>query len=90
MQPDPKLNYCPAEISSNHQHASGSPLPDEPDVHLIVRMRGYHLHYAACLTAALVFVQDEGIHRRTDAVSVASGRTDRLPRLRCERLYVER
>ncbi|MEU1958747.1 hypothetical protein [Nocardia sp. NPDC019255] len=67
-----------------------SPLPDEPDVHLIVRLRGYQLHYAACLTAALIFVQDEDIRRCTDAVRVAKGATDRLPRLPCERLYVER
>ncbi|WP_280294588.1 hypothetical protein [Nocardia abscessus] len=67
-----------------------SPLPYEPDVHLMVRMRGYQLHYAACLTAALVFLQDNGIRHGTDAVSVASGGTDQLPRLPCERLYVER
>ncbi len=71
-------------------HVMSSPLPDEADVHLIVRMRGYQLHYVACLTAALVFVQDEGIRHCTDAVSVASGGTDCLPRLPCERLYVER
>ncbi|MET9288879.1 hypothetical protein [Nocardia beijingensis] len=67
-----------------------SPLPDEPDVHLIVRMRGHTLHYAACLTAALMFLQDESVRRCTDAVAVASGATDRLPRMPCERLYVER
>jgi hypothetical protein len=37
-----------------------SPLPNEPDVHLVVRMRGYHLHYVACRTAALISDQDEG------------------------------
>lgn len=36
-----------------------SPLPNEPDVHLVVRLSGLHLHYTACLTAALIFVQDE-------------------------------
>ncbi|WP_280244416.1 hypothetical protein [Nocardia abscessus] len=67
-----------------------SPLPDEPDVHLIVRMRGYQPHYAACLTAALVFIQDNGIRHCTDAVSVASGGADQLPRSLCEQPYVER
>ncbi|MGY1867577.1 MULTISPECIES: hypothetical protein [Nocardia] len=56
-----------------------SALPDEPDVHLIVRMGGYQLHYAACSTAALLFIQDNGIRHCTDAVYVASGRTDQLP-----------
>ncbi|MGV9539947.1 hypothetical protein [Nocardia beijingensis] len=67
-----------------------SPLPGEPDVHLIVRIRGHTRHYAACVTAALVFVQDANVRRCADAVVVASGETDRLPRLPCERLYVER
>ncbi|WP_067796379.1 hypothetical protein [Nocardia beijingensis] len=67
-----------------------SPLPDEPDVHLIVRLRGYQLHYAACLTAALIFVQDEGVRHHTDGVHVGGGVPDRLPRLPGERLYVER
>ncbi|WP_157170723.1 hypothetical protein [Nocardia araoensis] len=71
-------------------HGLTSPLPDEPDVHLIVRIRGHQLHYAACLTAALVFLQDESIHRCADAVALASGATDQLPRMPCERLYVER
>lgn len=83
MQPDP---------AEPHHYLSGmtSPLPDEPDVHLIVRIRGHHLHYAACVTAALVFVQDVNVRRCADAVVVASGATERLPRLPCERLYVER
>ncbi|MEU2093020.1 hypothetical protein [Nocardia beijingensis] len=67
-----------------------SPLPDEPDVHLIVRIRDHHLHFAACATAALVFVRDVNVRRCADAVVVAIGATDRLPRLPCERLYVER
>ncbi|MGK8520373.1 hypothetical protein ACRS6B_01850 [Nocardia asteroides] len=71
-------------------HGMTSPLPHEPDVHLIVRIRGHHLHYAACLTAALVFIQDENLRHCTDAVCVASSATDQLPRLPCERLYVER
>ncbi len=67
-----------------------SPLPDEPDVHLVVRLSGLHLHYTACLTAALIFVQDEAIRHHTDGVSVADGAPVRLPRLPNERLYLER
>jgi hypothetical protein len=65
-------------------------MPTEPDVHLVVRLRGLHLHFAACLTAALIFVQDEGERRHTDGVYVAKGATDWLPRLPGERLYLER
>ncbi len=79
---------------AHSQHEAGyvmtSPLPNEPDVHLVVRMRGYHLHYAACRTAALIFVQDEGVRHRTDGVSVAGDAPDHLPRLPGERLYAER
>lgn len=83
MQPDTaEPHHC--------LHGMTSPLPHEPDVHLIVRIRGRNLHYAACLTAALVFVQDESIHRCTDGVAVAGGATDQLPRLPCEWLYIER
>jgi hypothetical protein len=67
-----------------------SPMPNEPDVHLVVRLRGLHLHYAACLTAALIFVQDEGVRHHTDGITVAGVAPDRLPRLPGERLYVER
>ncbi|WP_280473843.1 hypothetical protein [Nocardia asiatica] len=67
-----------------------SPLPNEPDVHLIVRLREYHLHYAACLTAALIFVQDEQFRHCTDGVSVAGDAPDHLPRLPGKRLYVQR
>ncbi|MGY1982411.1 hypothetical protein ACW9HR_06995 [Nocardia gipuzkoensis] len=65
-------------------------MPNEPDVHLVVRLRGLHLHYAACLTAALIFVQDEGVRHHTDGITVAGVAPDRLPRLPGERLYVER
>ncbi|MBF6466930.1 hypothetical protein IU427_17335 [Nocardia beijingensis] len=80
----------PADEPHLSMQGLNSPLPDEPDVHLMVRMRGHTQHYAACLTAVLVFLQEESIRRRTDAVAVASGATDQLPRLPCARLYVER
>jgi hypothetical protein len=65
-------------------------MPTEPDVHLVVRLRGLHLHFAACLTAASIFVQDEGVRHHTDGVSVAKGVPEKLPRLPGERLYLER
>jgi transposase len=36
--------------------AADAPKTVEPDVHLIVRMRGHQMHHAACVTAALVLV----------------------------------
>jgi hypothetical protein len=42
-------------------------------------MRGFYL-FAACLTAASIVVQDEGVRHLTDGVSVG-GLPDRLPRL---------
>ncbi|MGK8489346.1 hypothetical protein [Nocardia asiatica] len=65
-------------------------MPNEPDMHLVVRLRDFHLHFAACLTAALIFVQDEGVWHRPDGVSVGHGVPDKLPRLPGERLYLER
>ncbi|MBF6223873.1 hypothetical protein IU470_28825 [Nocardia abscessus] len=35
-----------------------SPLPDDPDVHLSVFLHGARFDFAACLTAALVFVHE--------------------------------
>ncbi len=93
LRPDATPLYGRSAYAHSRQKAGyvmTSPLPNEPDVHLIVRLRGYHLHYAACFTAALIFVQDEGVRHRTDGVSVAGDAPDRLPRLPGERLYVER
>lgn len=66
-----------------------SPLPDEPDVHLCVFLHGLRLDFAACLTAALLFVQEYQSHHYADAVTVALTDTAGLPRLPCERLYLE-
>lgn len=33
-----------------------SPRPDEPDIRLSVELAGVRVYFAACLTAALVFV----------------------------------
>ncbi|WP_280251616.1 hypothetical protein [Nocardia abscessus] len=47
------------------------------------------LEFAACLTAASIFVQDWRTHHYHDAVTVIPGDTAGLPRLPNERLYLE-
>ncbi|MBF6163984.1 hypothetical protein IU486_04240 [Streptomyces gardneri] len=68
---------------------AGSPRPEEPDVHLSVYLHDQRMDFAACLTAAVVFVQEWNTHHRPDAVTVLPGDTTGLPRLPCERLYLE-
>ncbi|NKY27309.1 MULTISPECIES: hypothetical protein [Nocardia] len=68
---------------------AGSPHPEEPDVHLSVYLHDQRMDFAACLTAALVFVQEWNAHHRPDAVTVLPGDPTGLPRLPCERLYLE-
>ncbi|CAM4518802.1 hypothetical protein NONI108955_41120 [Nocardia ninae] len=64
-----------------------SPHPEEPDVHLAVVLHGRRLDFAACLTSALVFVQEQQQQRYIDSVSVIPGATTGLDRLPNERLY---
>ncbi|WP_067474041.1 hypothetical protein [Nocardia amamiensis] len=66
-----------------------SPLPNDPDVHLSVFLHGVRLDFAACLTAALVFVQEHRERHYVDAVEVLPD-ADGWPRLPNERLYLER
>ncbi|MCP2293580.1 hypothetical protein ACFYT3_35210 [Nocardia amikacinitolerans] len=66
-----------------------SPLPDEPDVHLSVYLHGARFDFAACLAAALLFIQDFRAHHYPDAVQVIPGETAELTRLPNERLYLE-
>lgn len=65
-----------------------SPRPDEPDVRLSVLMSSVRMEFAACVTAALVFVCDVGVHR-PGTVAVYLGRCTGLPRLPNERLYLQ-
>ncbi|MET9215668.1 MULTISPECIES: hypothetical protein [unclassified Nocardia] len=65
-----------------------SPLPEEPDIRLMVQFATIRMEFAACLTAALVFVQDMAAGCRPCTVSVASGHCAGLPRLPNERLYL--
>ncbi|MBF6473211.1 MULTISPECIES: hypothetical protein [Nocardia] len=66
-----------------------SPHPEEPDVHLSVYLHDQRMDFAACLTAALVFVQDWNAHHRPGAVAVLPTDPTGLPRLPNERLYLE-
>ncbi|MFQ6327771.1 hypothetical protein ACLMAL_16740 [Nocardia sp. CWNU-33] len=69
--------------------APSSPRPGEEDVHLSVQLHDVRMDFAACVTAALVFVQDWRTHHYPDAVTVVPGDTEGLPRLPNERLYLE-
>ncbi len=64
-----------------------SPCPDEPDIHLTIQFASVRMDFAACLTAAMVFVQDMA-SRRPCAVAVDSGHCVGLPRLPNERLFL--
>jgi len=66
-----------------------SPHPSEPDVHLSVFLHGARFDFAACVTAALIFVQEHQAQPYADAVTVDLGDTSGLPRLPGERLYLE-
>ncbi|MEV4130390.1 hypothetical protein [Nocardia sp. NPDC049707] len=65
-----------------------SPHPGEPDVHLSVFLHGARFDFAACLTAALIFMRDHQAQHYVDAVTVDLGDTRGYPRLPCERLYL--
>ncbi len=64
-----------------------SPRPDEPDVRLSILISSVRMEFAACITAALVFVGDVTA-RRPGTVSVYPGQCTGLPRLPNERLYL--
>lgn len=64
-----------------------SPCPEEPDIHLTVQFASAQMDFVACLTAALVFVQDMKAHR-VCTIDVDSEHCIGLPRLPNERLYL--
>ncbi|WP_433526149.1 hypothetical protein ACQPZ2_15285 [Nocardia pseudovaccinii] len=66
-----------------------SPRPGEQDVHLSVFLHGLRFDFAACLTAALSFVQEHQPRHYTDAVTLDLRDTSGLERLPNERLYLE-
>ncbi len=65
-----------------------SPRPNEVDVHLSVQLHDVRMDFVACLTAALLFVQDWRNHHYPDAVTVIPSDAVGLPRLPNERLYL--
>lgn len=68
--------------------AAESPLPNEPDVHLSVFLHGVRMDFAACLTAALIFVAEHRDRHYVDAVTVHPN-AHGYPRLPNERLYLQ-
>ncbi|MEV6340602.1 hypothetical protein AB0M12_38515 [Nocardia vinacea] len=71
-------------MNKTHPQWSG-----EPDVHLSVNLHGVRMEFAACFTAAFIFVQEWSIRCRPNAITVLPGSTDGLVRLPAERLYLE-
>ncbi|WP_329405461.1 hypothetical protein OG563_26735 [Nocardia vinacea] len=65
-----------------------SPMPGERDVHLVINLDGITLNYTACLTAALVFIQDWR-NRTYPSVTVHDKPLSAYPRLPNERLFLE-
>lgn len=64
-----------------------SPCPDEPDIRLMVQFAAIRMEFVACLTAAMVFVQDVARRSLCD-VTVTTAHYADLPRLPNERLYL--
>ncbi|WP_280467918.1 hypothetical protein [Nocardia cyriacigeorgica] len=58
-------------------------------MHLSVNLYGVRMDFAACLTAALIFVQEWQIRHHPNAVAVIHGSAAGLARLPAERLYLE-
>ncbi|MEU7768966.1 hypothetical protein AB0B25_28245 [Nocardia sp. NPDC049190] len=65
-----------------------SPHPEEADVHLTVQISNARFDFTACVTAALLFVQDCHYRRYPRHVAVISDDTRDYPRLPNERLYL--
>ncbi|WP_067796175.1 hypothetical protein [Nocardia beijingensis] len=70
-----------------HTRDQVSPHPEQPDVRLAVVIDGHRLDFAACLTSALWFLQEQHRRRFVDSVEVILGDTTGLRRLPNERLY---
>lgn len=64
-----------------------SPRPAEPDVHLSVHLHGLRFDYAACRTAAALFLREWRAHHQ-EAATIIPGHPVGLPRLPNERLYL--
>ncbi|MEV6252139.1 hypothetical protein AB0L97_02620 [Nocardia sp. NPDC051911] len=71
----------------DHTREQVSPHPEQPDVRLAVVIDGHRLDFAACLTSALWFLQEQHRRQFVDSVEVLPGDTTGLRRLPNERLY---
>ncbi|WP_069163282.1 hypothetical protein [Nocardia altamirensis] len=66
-----------------------SPIPTDWDVRLSVFLHGARFDFAACLTAALAFIEEWRHTPYFDAVDLCFDGAETLPRLPNERLYLE-
>ncbi|MFF2554119.1 hypothetical protein ACFVUS_24185 [Nocardia sp. NPDC058058] len=66
-----------------------SPHPGEQDVHISVQLAGIRFDFAACLSAALLFVHEWLTLHYPEHVTIVRGSTAGLPRLPNERLYLD-
>lgn len=66
-----------------------SPRPDEPDVHLSMSLRGIRFDFRACLTAALLFVQDSQHRRYIEDLRIIDDECSTMRRMANERLFLE-
>jgi hypothetical protein len=76
-------------VMSFDRRQPGSPLPNEQDVHLSVFLHGTRFDFVACLSAALLFVEEHRAQHYADAVTMDLGDTSGFPRLPNERLFLE-
>ena len=84
---DTSSRGCPEYGNSADKRRS--PHPEEMDVHISVQLDGIRFDFAACVTAALLFVQDCRSGRHPNQVEVLPGDCLAFPRLPNERLYLE-
>lgn len=66
-----------------------SPRPEENDVHVSVQFHDVRLDFAACATAAALFVKEWRSRHYEDAVTVLPDDPTGLPRLPNERLFLD-
>jgi hypothetical protein len=67
---------------------SGTPRPDEPDVHLSVHLHGLRFDFAICRTAATRFIAEWRTRHQPGAAEILPGNPRGLERLPTERLYL--
>lgn len=66
------------------------PSSSSPDIHLTVFLHGLRLDYRAHPAAAHLFLQEWTVQHGAYTAAILSGNPLDLPRLPCERLYLDR